>query len=164
MTDITFCVGEKVVHVPEGVCVIEEITTIRNRDSIDKEYYKLVPVMDKTSAIYVSIDTPEKYMRKLKSKKEIQEILETQKKAKPLWDANEQRRIQKRRTAMQEDDGMAIAKLIKAYRYRREKEHLSISDRNWLKTAEQFWFSEVAEVLGMDYETAFSVVLETDHE
>lgn len=157
-----FQIGENVVHIPEGVCTITEIVKMKNMDSAENEYYKLVPVMDKSSAIYVKMDFPEKHMRRLRSREEILEILETQKKVKPLWDSNEQKRISKRRIAIKEDDGIVIAKLIRSYRHRRKKEHLNLSDSNWLKMAEQFWGSEVAVVLDMDYDVVISSVWENE--
>ena len=48
--------------------------------------------------------------------------------------------------------------MIRLYRHRKEKEHLNLSDSNWLKMAEQFWGSEVAVVLDMDYDMVISNV------
>ena len=86
----------------------------------------------------------------------MQNILESCENAKTSWDSNEQKRILKRRTAMQSDDGTALSKLIKTYHKRKEKNNLSVMDSNWLKKAEQFLGSEIAEVLNIDFQQAIA--------
>lgn len=59
---------------------------------------------------------------------------------------------------MQNDDGTALSKLIKSYHKRKEEKHLSISDSSWLKKAEQFLGSEIAEVLKIDFSQVISKI------
>lgn len=124
-TECTYHTGEKVFHIPEGVCLIEEISRMANFGE-EKEYYKLVPVMDKTVIIYVGIDGPAKYMRKLRSKENVHQIIALQQKSNMHWEKDEEKRI----------------------------------SQNLLKKAEQFLYSEFAEVLGVNYKKLCSGVLE----
>lgn len=147
----TYQIGEKVVHIPEGVCMITEITKMTTFDE-EKEYYKLIPVMDNTMTIYVGVNGPAKNIRKLKSKEEIQTIIEKQKESRSHWEKNEEKRQSQMKAAIQKDDSIAIAKLLKTYYQRRKIQHLNISDNNLLKQAEQLLYSEMAEVLQTDYQ------------
>lgn len=149
-TEVKYKVGEKVVHIPEGVCVIEEITQMCIGNE-KKEYYKLVPVMDKASVLYVAINGPKKNMRKLRTKAEILQIMEAQKNSKMNWEKREDRRISQMKTAIYNDDGIAMAKWIKVYYRRKKKERLNISDSNLLQKAERLLYSEIATVLKKDY-------------
>ena len=145
-----FRIGEKVVHIPEGVCRIEEITTMDYFNE-SKEYYKLIPAMGEPCAIYVSVNGANKNIRKLRSREEIMEILEMQKKSKMHWEKREDRRISQIKAAVYGDDGIALAKWIKVYHLRRKQEHLNINDSNLLKKAEQLFYSEMSVVLKKDY-------------
>lgn len=151
-------IGKKVVHIPEGVCTITEICTMKNNAGEEREFYKLTSVKNESLAVYVPLDSAEKHMRNLRSREEIEEILKSCKTAKPGWDSSEQKRVEKRRKALQEDDGIAIAKLIKSYHRRKENSNLSVVDSNWLKKAEQFLCSEMEEVLQMDYQKVLSEI------
>lgn len=153
------CIDEKVIHIPEGVCIIEQICKIRNDDNIECEYYKLVPLVNSTSAVYVPVHSEKTHTRSLRSKKEICKILELTAKCKPVWEKNEQKRVAKRQRALLDDDGVTLAKLIKSYHHKKEKDHITILDSIWLKKAEQLLCSEIAEVLNVDYEVAIKKVV-----
>lgn len=158
-TEITYHVGEKVVHIPEGVCLIEGISRMESF-GMEKDYYKLVPVLDKTVTIYVGVDGPAKYMRSLRSKEDIQQIIALQQKSNMRWEKNEEKRISQMRSALRNDHAEMVAKLIKMYHQRRKQEHLTTSDNNQLKKAEQFLYSEIAEVMNINYKKLCSGILE----
>ena len=110
--------------------------------------------------IYVPVESVNDHVRDLRSTEEVLSILGTCDKAKVSWDNSEQKRITKRRAAMENDDGIALSKLIKTYNKRKEKNHLSVADSSWLKKAEQFLGSEIAEVLKIDFKQAISRMTE----
>ena len=153
-------IGRKVIHNPEGVCIITAMSNLNTSLFEARNYYKLVPVEDQTMAVYVPVESVKDHVRDLRSTEEILSILESCEKAKTPWDNSEQRRIAKRRNAMQNDDGVVLSKLIKTYHKRKEKNHLSVADSNWLKKAEQFLGSEIAEVLKIDIKQAISRMTE----
>ena len=154
-------IGKKVIHNPEGVCTIDGISKLDNSSMKARDYYKLVPLEDESMAVYVPVESIAEHVRNLRSKKEVQSILESCRTAKTSWDKSEQKRITKRRTALQNDDGAAVAALIKTYHKRKEKHQLSATDRNWLKKAEQFLGSEIAEVLNIDFGKAISRITQS---
>ena len=153
-------IGRKVIHNPEGVCIITAISDLNTSLIEERKYYKLVPVYDQTMAVYIPVRSVKDHVRDLRSTEEVLRILESCEKAKTAWDNNEQKRITKRRTAMQNDDGAALSKLIKTYHKRKEKCRLSVADSSWLKRAEQFLGSEIAEVLNIDFRQAISRIME----
>lgn len=147
-------IGRKVIHNPEGVCMIAGISEMKTSAIETRNYYKLIPVEDESMAVYVPVDSVNEHVRDLRSREEIQSILESCEKTKTSWDNSEQKRLSKRRTALQSDDGVTLSKLIKTYHKRKEKNHLSVADSSWLKKAEQFLGSEIAEVLEIDFKQA----------
>ncbi len=149
-SEVLYKIGEQVVHIPEGVCIIDEIVKMDTFNE-EKEYYKLVPIMDKNSVLYVAINGPKKNIRKLRTKKEVLQILEEQKISQMHWEKNEERRISRVKEAIYKDDGTAIAKWIKVYYRRKKKERLTISDSTLLKKAEQLLYSEMSVVLKKEY-------------
>lgn len=153
-------IGAKVVHIPEGVCSVEEISKIRNADYNEHDYYKLVPVQDQTMAVYIPVHSAEKLVRVMRSKDEIYKILDICEKYRPVWNNNETKRIARRNKAVHDDDGVTLAKLIKAYHHKRRKDHISIADSIWLKKAEQLLCSEIAEVLELDFDRAILKITE----
>jgi len=155
----TYQIGEKVVHIPEGVCIISEITKMISFGE-EKEYYKLIPVMDDSRIIYVGINRPSKNIRRLRNKDEIQKILDVQKASRSHWEKNEEKRCNLLKTAIQKDDGQAIAKIIKTYYQRRRIQKLNTTDSNLLKKAEQLLYSEIAEVLQTDFQKLRTHILE----
>lgn len=87
-------------------------------------------------------------------------IIKKGKEGKPVWTGHELKRIEKRQKAMSEDDAIALVKLIRSYCNQKERDHLSIADNNWLKKAEQYLCSEIAEVLKIEFEKAVFKITE----
>ncbi len=158
MTEKQTYVGKKVIHNPEGVCVVAEISELPTSFMEARNYYKLIPVKDQSAAVYVPVESVKEHVRDLRSTEEIMGILKSCGDAKISWENNEQKRVTKRQAAMQNDDGVALSKLIKSYHVRKEKKHLSVVDSNWLKKAEQFLCSEIAEVLKIDFQQAIGKI------
>jgi len=153
-------IGKKVIHNPEGVCIVTEISEMATSLTEARKYYKLVPVKEQSTAVYVPVESVKEHVRDLRSTEEVMNILESCEKANVSWDNSEQKRVTKRQTAMQNDDGVTLSKLIKTYHKRKEKKHLSVVDSNWLKKAEQFLCSEIAEVLKIDFQQAICKITE----
>ena len=160
MTEKQTYIGKKVIHNPEGVCIVTEISEMAISLTEARKYYKLVPVKEQSTAVYVPVESVKEHVRDLRSTEEVMNILESCEKAKVSWDNSEQKRVTKRQTAMQNDDGVTLSKLIKTYHKRKEKKHLSVVDSNWLKKAEQFLCSEIAEVLKIDFQQAVCKITE----
>ena len=99
-------IGRKVIHIPEGVCIVTAMSSLNTSLIEAQNFYKLVPVEDQTTAVYVPVESIKDHVRDLRSTEEVMSILESCEKARTSWDKSEQKRITKRRTAMENDDGM----------------------------------------------------------
>lgn len=116
-------IGDKVVHSPEGVCKVEEICILEMQ----------------------------KQKRELKSREEIQSLLQLEPDGTKFLQQNMQKRAAVQKKAIYEDNSALVMKLIKLYVRKNEQAYLSIMDKNWLKLAERYLFSEIAEVMGCEY-------------
>ena len=148
---VSFRVGEKVVHSPEGVCKIEGICQFEIDKSV-KYYYILKPMQSESQRIYISVDKMEKSVRPLKSKQELERIFCIEPEEKLVYYRNPQKRMNIQNQAVREDDAVMLIQLIKMYRRKRQTNHISVGDARWLKEAENYLFSEMSEVLEYDYD------------
>lgn len=145
-----YCIGEKVVHCPEGVCKVEAICQLET-DKIKKYYYKLKPIQSEVKTLYIPIEKMEKSVRPLKTKQELEKIFYTEPEEKLTYYQNPQKRMLLQRRAVWEDDAVMLIQLIKLYRRRRQNRPISVGDAKWLKEAESYLFSEMSEVFACDY-------------
>ena len=151
-------INEKVFYVMQGVCIVEDIIQIKQRDRTFHEYYRLVPVMDKTCTIYSPISSSNAHLRSIMSKTEWKRILQIAKTLKFSWEKNEQRRIIKRNKAMLEDDILTLIALVRMY-HQTKKSMLNLDDEIWLKRAQQILVSELSEAMSVLEEEALTVLL-----
>ncbi|MDD3402892.1 MAG: CarD family transcriptional regulator [Hespellia sp.] len=143
-------VGDKVVHSPEGVCKVEEICILETQKQ-KREYYRLRSVVDDKVVVYIPTDNTKIQTRKLKSREEIQSILQMEPDGTKFLQQNMQKRAAAQKKAIYEDNSALVMKMIKLYVRKNEQAYLSIMDKNWLKLAERYLFSEIAEVMGCEY-------------
>ena len=143
-------IGEKVVHSPEGVCVVEDICKL-SIDKQEKEMYKLRSIVHQNKVLYISVNSENPSVRHLKSKEEILNLLQIQPAERVFLRRNINQRMQAQNRAIYQDDSIMIMRLIKLYKQKYEQSYLSVVDKNWLRRAEQYLFSEIAEVLGCEY-------------
>ena len=143
-------IGEKVVHCPEGVCKVEDICQIE-MNKIKKDYYRLKPTQSNVQVVYIPIEKMELHVRPLKTKQELEKIFRIEPEEQLICSGNPQKRMYIQNQAVREDDAVTLIQLIKLYRRKRQKNHISLGDARWLKEAECYLFLEMSEVLGCDY-------------
>ena len=54
--------GDFVVNTNNGICEISDIVTM-NMSGVEKEYYILIPIEEKTAKVYLPVDIAEKRIR-----------------------------------------------------------------------------------------------------
>ncbi|MDD3360840.1 MAG: CarD family transcriptional regulator [Hespellia sp.] len=143
-------IGDKVVHSPEGVCKVEEICILEMQKQ-KRKYYRLRSIVDDKIVVYIPTDNTKIQTRELKSREEIQSILQLEPDGTKFLQQNMQKRAAVQKKAIYEDNSALVMKLIKLYVRKNEQAYLSIMDKNWLKLAERYLFSEIAEVMGCEY-------------
>ncbi|MDD3140214.1 MAG: CarD family transcriptional regulator [Lachnospiraceae bacterium] len=145
-----FSINDKVVHSPEGVCIVENICEMQI-DNKTRMVYMLRSVVKHDKVLYIPVDSQRNHFRRLKTREEIEQILTIEPDEVQFLSQNINKRANIQNHAIYEDDSVMLIKLIKLYMRRKEQSKLSLGDKNWLKKAEQFLFSEIAEVLECEY-------------
>lgn len=150
-----FSVNEKIHYGSSGVCVIQEIATMRFGRTRER-YYVLKPVYQKSSLVYVPLDNPElvSRMRPLLSQEEVDELIETMPEVKTAWVDDPQERkacfdalMRNHRCA----DLIVIIKTLTAHKELRQSrgKSLHVSDETYLREAQRLLYDEFAGALGI---------------
>lgn len=146
-----FSIGDKVVHSPEGVCEIEDIC-IMDVDKEKKQFYKLRSVVESDKVLYISCACKNPAIRHLKSVEEAERILKLEAEEGILSQcSNVEKRITMQKRAIMDDNSELLIRLIKTYVRNSQYKEISVGDNNWLKAAEKYLLSELAELMGVSY-------------
>lgn len=146
--------GEYVIYGSGEICCIEEITE-RCFDGINKiKYYKIAPKEYRNSAYYVPVANAEKEIRRLLTKEEILEIIDSIPQAEAVWYTDKNERKNHFETILRSDDFSGLIGMIKAIYEERKKrsddgKKLIASDERAFSAAEHIIHGEFAFVLGI---------------
>ena len=150
-----FEIGEYVVCGNNGVCLIQEITTLQ-MSGVDKnrKYYILKPVYSAGSTIYVPVDALQSSMRRILSKEEATLLLDSIPQVQVMIIKDEKTVEAQYRACMQSNRCDELVKLLKTQESRKksrlEKGHkVTAVDSRYYKMAEDNLCGELAIVLGM---------------
>ena len=146
--------GEYVVYGSGEICCIEEITE-RCFDGVHKiKYYKIAPKEYRNSAYYVPVENAEKEIRRLLTKEEILEIIDSIPQAEVVWYSDRNERKSYFESVLHSDDFKGLVGMIKAIYEERQKrsndgKKLIASDERAFFAAEHIIHGEFAFVLGI---------------
>ncbi len=146
--------GEYVVYGSGEICCIEEITE-RCFDGVNKiKYYKIAPKEYRNSSYYVPVANAEKEIRRLLTKEEILEIIDSIPQAEAVWYSDRNERKSYFESVLHGDDFSRLVGMIKAIYEERMKrsndgKKLIASDERAFSAAEHIIHGEFAFVLGM---------------
>ena len=153
-----FKIGEYVVCGNNGVCKIQDITTL-NINGVDKKrkYYMLKPIYSETSTVYIPVDSVQVSMRRILSKTEADSLLDSIPQTQMLTIHDEKTVEILYRECMQSNNCGEWMRLWKTLYFRKknrlEKGHkVTALDSRYYKLAEEKLCGELALVLGMDLE------------
>lgn len=150
-----FCIGEYAVYGSGEICLIAEKTE-RSFDGIEKnEYYKLVPINTANSAYYVPVNGIESKIRRLLTKSEIYEIIDSIPQTEGVWYGNQKERKSYFEAVLKSDDLIKIIGMIKAIYHERQKrsadgKKTASSDEKAFLEAKRMLHNEFAFVLGIN--------------
>lgn len=159
--------GDYVIKLPEGVCKIEDIVHLDISDiDSDKAYYLLVPVSEKSSSIYISIDAAKERIRNVISRDEAMRLIKSLPEINEKNISNERRREQEYKSAILSGDLeslVSVMKLIYARRKKRTEEGKKVTaiDDRYFKQAENILFSELSFVLDIPKEEIETFIADT---
>ncbi len=153
-----FKVNDAVFYGIHGVCIIEEIVKREIFGSIS-DYYTLKPVYSSKSKVFVPVNRTDKTtnLRKVITKKEASEIIESLKTSDSLWIDDDILRKQKFAEILKNGTRKEHALLIKTVYEKRtqfslEKKKLHAVDERALVDAEHSLYEELAFVFGIERE------------
>lgn len=148
-----FCVGDLVVYGIHGVCRITQ-TQERTVDRKKVEYFVLVPNQQPDAAFYVPVHNPVAVskMRKVLTREELTDLLQSGQVKEDSWIANETVRKEKYRCLISRADCAELIRMLRAlYMHKQEQlalgKKLHICDENFMKDAERVIRSEVSAVM-----------------
>ena len=150
-----FAIGDYVISGSNGICLVQEITTL-NISGVDKnrKYYLLKPVFASGSTVYVPLDTADTTMRKALSKEEALSVIKSIPEIPfiPLADEKTLERTYKKYIRQNSCEGWI--KLIKTIYLRKEKRVLkgckvTAVDSRYFKQAEDYLYGEFSVALDM---------------
>ena len=142
--------GEYVTYSNNGICLVQDITTL-NISGVDKsrKYYLLKPVFASTSTVYIPVDTAEASLRPAISKEEAQSLIKSipDIPAIPLTDEKTLEKTYK--DYMRSNSCKSWIQLIKTIYLRRENRILkghkvTALDSRYFSLAETFLYGELS--------------------
>ncbi len=160
-----FSNGEFVVYGSGEICRIEEVVE-RCFDGVHRNnYYKIVPEEYRNSAYYVPVESAEKEIRRILTKEEVYEIIDSIPQAESVWYSDRNERKSYFESVLRSDDFTRLVGMIKAIYEERQKRSddgrkLIAADERAFSAAEHIFHSEIAFVLGIPESEAGNYIRE----
>ena len=159
--------GDYIVYGVNGVCRVEDITTmdIRGVDS-KKKYYKLSPVSNPSSKIFMPVDNDKVIVRRMVGKDEAQSLLDAVPGLSPIAIENDKQREELYKRIMMEGDPVECFRIIitlynrKMERVAQGKKNTSV-DEKYFKQIENNLYGELALALECEKEDILRIIKET---
>ncbi len=154
-----FKVGDYVMYKTEGVCKIEQITTMDNfpKDKQKKLYYVLSPIKDAGLKIYSAVDNTMIPRRPIMSEQEARNMVEAMADIPELEIENEKYREEHYKKALKSCDCREWIRIVKTIYLRRQgrfaegKKSTAIDD-HYQKSAEELLLEELSVSMNMSKE------------
>ena len=149
-----FQTGDAIQYSGSGVCIIQEITTMRFGRTRE-QYYVLKPLHQNTSVIYVPVKNEQlvSKMRPILSSDEVDALVEQIDSAEPIWDDDMNQRKLLFDEMIRSGSCISLIRIIKSLLLQRSRRQadgktLHVSDENYLREAQRLLYDEIAAVLG----------------
>lgn len=159
-----FKVNDTIMYGTQGICKIVEITE-KDFMGAKKEYYVLKPINDAGATLFAPKNNAkiEAKMRRILSKEEINELIETMPYEEANWISNENERKEKYKSIIASGDRTELIKMIKALYFQKKKreadgKHLYLSDERFFKEAERILYDEFQYVLKIQRDELMSFI------
>lgn len=148
-----YSVNEKIHYGGSGVCVIQEIATMRFGRTREK-YYVLKPVYQNSSVIYVPVENEAlvSKMRPVLSREEVDRLIDGMPEIPTAWEEDPQARKASFDALLRSNECRSLIILIKtlhAQKKRRQADGkaLHVSDETFLREAQRLLYDEFAGAL-----------------
>lgn len=159
-----FVKGDFVVNSTNGICEIADVVNM-NMSGVDKQYYMLVPVEEKTAKVYIPVDVAESRIRKVMTKEEAWDIIRSISKVEECWVENEKERERIYKEVLGSRDPKRLIGVIKNLYHRNQErkdagKKCTAIDERYFKLAENQLHAELAFSIGEEKQNIKSVILE----
>lgn len=151
-----FEIGDYIVCSNNGICTVEDISTIDVPDVDPKRlYYILQPVYAKTSVVYIPVDNEKIIMRKVLTKEQVNELIDHIPEIETIREMNDKLREERFKECMKRHECKDWIKVIKTLYLRKQErvekgQKVTATDARYLKTAEDNLYGEFAMALGIE--------------
>ena len=149
-----FQIGDFVVNTNNGICEIMDMVTM-NMSGVNKEYYLLVPISEKTAKVYIPVDMASQRIRLAMNKAEALALIESIQNIDEAYIQNEKEREKTYKEALNSRDPKRLVGIIKTL-YLRKQERVEAGKKNtavderYFKLAENHLHSELSFALGLN--------------
>ena len=148
-----FSVNEKIHYGGSGVCVIQEIATMRFGRTREK-YYVLKPVYQNASVIYVPVENQQlvSKMRPVLSREEVDRLIEGLAEIPTAWEEDPQARKASFDALLRSNECRSLIVIIKTLHAQKERRQadgktLHVADETYLREAQRLLYDEFAGAL-----------------
>ncbi|MBQ1409882.1 MAG: CarD family transcriptional regulator [Oscillospiraceae bacterium] len=148
-----YSVNERIHYGGSGVCIIQEITTMRFGRTRER-YYVLKPVYQNTSLIYVPVENEDlvSKMRPVLSRAEVDELIESMPAIPTAWEEDAQARKASFESLLRSNECRSLIVIIKTLYAQKERRQangktLHVSDETVLREAQRLLYDEFAGAL-----------------
>lgn len=155
--------GDFVVNANNGICQINEITTM-NMSGQEKEYYVLVPIHETTAKVFIPVDIAEKRIRLAMNEQEAWDLIKGIKAIEETYVENEKEREKIYKEALSSRDPKQLIGIIKTLYLRRQKrldegKKNTAVDERYFKLAENHLHGEIAFALGVEKSEVEKIII-----
>jgi CarD family transcriptional regulator len=148
-----YSVNEKIHYGGSGVCVIQEIATMRFGRTREK-YYVLKPVYQNSSVIYVPVENAAlvSKMRPVLSREEVDRLIDGMPEIPTAWEEDPQARKASFEALLRSNECRSLIILIKTLHAQKERRQadgktLHVADETYLREAQRLLYDEFAGAL-----------------
>lgn len=148
-----YSVNEKIHYGGSGVCVIQEIATMRFGRTRER-YYVLKPVYQNSSLIYVPVENQQlvSKMRPVLSREEVDRLIDRMPEIPTAWEEDPQARKASFDALLRSNECSSLIVIIKtlhAHKERRQADgkNLHVADETYLREAQRLLYDEFAGAL-----------------
>jgi len=147
-------IGDKVMHKSTGACYVTDIVSMSADNSkLKRPYYKLEPIFDNRSTIYVLTDeTKALRTRPVMSSAQLNEQMLSIHKSDGEWIDNQMERQKAALESIKSFDFLPKGKFLKMLIKRSTKKNLSVKDKEVLNNIKVSVYSELAIIQNRSYE------------
>lgn len=149
-------IGDYLMHESSGVCQVADIGEMAlSGRGTEKMYYSLSPVFQTGSQVITPMDGARVRMRDVKSKEEMEELLESAQDLEVIWEDNDRARADKFKEHIAMFEPVELARVVKTVHIRKQMRLLAgkkvmSSDEKILQIAGKKLFEEMAFAMNED--------------